>query len=106
MIHVLYSALCAKAVTLWSFCFLKVTHLVLFPKVHTHPSCNKLPMFYSDELSTRTITDIKMVNSSKRRKMEMQIKHVQGAFSNSVVILSVDLGCTEKIACTEMPFAT
>lgn len=106
-LHVLYSALCAKTVTLWSFCFLKVTHLVLFPKVHTHPSCNdKLQMFSSDELSTRGITDIKMANSSNRWKMEMKTKCFQGAFSNFLVILSVDLDCIEIIACADTPFAT
>lgn len=80
--------------------------LSLFPKVHTYPSCNKLQVFYSDELSTRGITDVKMVNSSKRWKMEMKIKCFQGAFSNSLVILSVNLDCTEMTACAETPFAT
>lgn len=76
----------------------------LFPKVHTHPSCNKRQTFYSDELSTRGITDIKMVNSSKRWKIEMKIKCFQGAFSNSIVILGVNLECTEMTACTEDTF--
>lgn len=63
-------------------------------------------MFYSEELSTRGITDIKLVNSSKRWKMEMKIKCFWGAFSNFLVILSADLNCTEMIACNEIPFAT
>lgn len=62
-------------------------------------------MFYSDELSTRGIADIKMDNSSKRWKMEMKIECFQGAFSNSLVILSVDLDGRKLTAYTETPFA-
>lgn len=60
-------------------------------------------MFDSDDCQ-QEVSLTKTVNSSKRWKMEMKI--FQGHFSNSLVILSVDLGCTEMIACTKMPFAT